>query len=349
MWGYPTFLAAFPSEFWAFEAQLFLYLVAAWFLARVLRPYSEAGVDAVFLGCCLNVFVLVYAPETLTEVPTLIVILAMAAIWVAGLCRADSWWVTVAGGLLAGVAITFRPASVFLPAVWLAGRMAQVKRLRPVHTAVAILAAALPLVPQVRENWIHARQLTPLPIKGQPWGLGTRVLRHGAMLKPAGPVSVMYQSPWTWSRPNNRDWSEWLNLNPAVSAATLVLHEFTLIDEDEIFPYPLTWNPPYRIPFQLFNNVMVALGFIGLARLWRRKEPAIRAARLPIAIYLAGFALVYAFLRTEVRYGFPVLLLLYPLAVMTVGQGRVRWVWVGAYTVAALALSEWVRSTVPPM
>src|SRR5205085_3071840 len=71
-----------------------------------------------FAGIVLNVFALVYTPESLTESVSLSLILAGAACWLALLAGPATWRPVLAGSIVVGAAVMVRPANLFAFFTW---------------------------------------------------------------------------------------------------------------------------------------------------------------------------------------------------------------------------------------
>src|ERR1019366_5430450 len=89
-YGYPLFLSAFrlverftsvPAAWLAVEFQLCIYLLAVWLLRNEIRRISWRFGQWLFVALCLNVFVLIYAAETLTESLSLSLIVLLGSCW----------------------------------------------------------------------------------------------------------------------------------------------------------------------------------------------------------------------------------------------------------------------------
>jgi hypothetical protein len=385
-YGYPLVLSllglvervtSIPLTLLSTEFQAGIYLLAAWLLRNEIQRIDLRLGRWVFVVLCLNVFVLTYAAETLTESPTLSIILLLASCWLWSVRRFRSrrWALTaLAGGVLAGFSVMVRPANLFLPVAWIAGQATLMmfrrvgprpgERVRRVAVFVLTLTAiAAPSVPQLYNNIVFGHKATPLVAFDQgrdtiAWGV--RHLKFVTGLPPVSNVDVPYINPYA-IHTNSSSPLSWYRDNPAAGIKTIFWHSFALIDQDFIYPYVVDLSPSYRIPLALINHIGIGLAVYALwlwlkaARRPGKGRPILRINAPFTACYILGVFAVYCTVRVDARYGLPLILLAGALAVPAVRHLKqlpvrrliVPAVAVAVYTTAAIAASGWMRSLAP--
>jgi hypothetical protein len=377
-YGYPWLLSGLlrlaratgaQSGLLIFEAQLALHLGAALFARRALTGralgLSSGLARLVFAALTLNVFVLSYTAEILSESVSLSLITLGAAFWLRLLQiqPGREWWINLfLGSLVAGFSVMVRPANVFFLAAWIVAvaalfvtRRVSIRRALPA-AAVLIAGLALPMLPQLANNINHYGRATPLPAaplatSQQAWGI--RSQKYATALPPAGPA-VHYANPLSAGTAVDEDRPlAWYREHPAAGMATLALHAFNMLDQDLLFTYSRDLDPWYRLPVGILNHALIALALAGFVLLVRRRKQGrdVGLAALVLLAYAAFHIAVHAPTLVEMRFGLPLLLVAAPLAAWAVAEirglpGRARLaavLWVAAYVAAALVLSGWVR------
>lgn len=385
-YGYPLFLAipvligralSIDPRIPAFLLQFGIYLSGAWLLRSEVARHSPGIARAVFLGFCLNIFVLVYVAETLTDGLTVALILLL--VWIViRLSREVRFSLVLAGSLLVGAMVMIRPGNIFLLPFWGLAVLLFSWRTRGYGAGFLLLAAAgvaLPMLPQVAHNAQYHGVYSPFPtadLRVMQHSLGIMALKYVTLIgddsfplvKYRDPVlafaqraQVFYENPFQEGRPLVWPTLDWYRLHPVAGAATVSLHVFGLLDQDLIFPYSRTLIPAYRWPVGVLNHLMLALAACGLfvaatsLKAWGVRRWMVGLLSLA---YLGGFLGVYAFTVVEARFGLPLIAFAAPLAALgavSIARQRQRWgaaaVAVCLYVVGALTLSEWIRDQSP--
>ncbi|HXN46304.1 MAG TPA: discoidin domain-containing protein, partial [Bryobacteraceae bacterium] len=387
-YGYPLFLSALrlierftsiPLTLLSSEFQLGMYLLSAWLLRSEIRRISQRLGQLVFLALCLNVFVLTYAAETLTESLslTIIVMLGWCWLWSVRVFRSRRWALAaVTGGGLAGFAVMVRPANVFLPVVWVAGQAILVmsRRVgqntgaavrRAAVLALTLAAAAAPCVPQPYNNIVFGGAATPLVVRDLgsfQVSTGIAVLKYATGLPPVPTRQIDYTNPLAHAGRVDPDHPLlWYRDNPQAGLETILMHAFAILDQDFIFPYVVDLAPSYRIPVAVLNHVGIGLAVYALW-LWIRaarrpgRRRSILCVSLPVVmLYILGVFVIYSVAAPEARFGLPIILLAAPLAATAFSQfwrlRTLRLILLGtaiaAYAAIAIAASGWMRSQSP--
>jgi len=389
-YGYPLFLSplvlierftSIPLELLAAELQCAVYLSAAWLLRSEIRRISRRLSEWVFIAFCLNVFVLGYVAETLTESLTLslITLVGWCWLWSVRSFRSRSWMLAATtGSLLAGFAVMVRPANLFLVAAWIVGQamLALRRRIGPrigeasrraAVFVLALAAVAAPCIPQFYNNIIFGRVATPLLASDLPTlqlFVGIRNLKIVYGLNPLPAVAVQYVNPFAIATSSSIDRNQplrWYRENPGAGLATIILHEFALLDQDFLFIYIVDISPPYRIPLTMINHAGIGLAVYALWLSIRartsggRRMPILRISWPVISLFIVGVCAIYGGSQVEARYGLPLILIAAPLAVGAIFQlryasGRRRALVAGMiafYTISAVLASQWMRSQSP--
>ncbi len=375
IYGYPFFLSlvvrgaaalGLPFQIAVFEVQLLLYLGAVFFLrGALIRVWPLAG-RIVFCGLLANYYVLIYAPETLTESLSITLLVFAAGCWVVAYRRSTNPLPLIAGSLAVGYAMMVRPGSAFMVVTWIIGLLIIAARKRPgvmrvmVNTALVAIFLTLPALPQLANNIAYFNKRTPLVtadlgIMQQVWGIQN--IKYATGMPPVPRGAIYYHSPfWLGTNVDMKSPWRWYVDYPGRGLLTLAIHTFNLTDQDLLFTYSRDLHPWYRVPLGVVNHGVVALGVIGLVLLGRRvvaqrEAEAIDGYVLVLALFGANLAM-YAWTAVEMRFGAVLLLLLFPLAgyaalrLWSGRNGRVLTavgVGIGVYVVAALMLSNWVR------
>jgi hypothetical protein len=390
-YGYPLFLSALrllerfttiPLALLTTEFQLCIYLLAVWLLRNEIRRIWWRFGQWLFVAFCLNVFVLIYAAEALTESLSLsiVVLLGWCWLWSVRIFRSRRWMLAAAtGGLLAGLAVMVRPANLFLPAAWIAGQAFLVlsRRIGPRpgeatrRAAVFVLmlvAVAVPSVPQFYNNIVFANAMTPLvafDLGSLQVNVGITKLKYATARPPVKALEIYYVNPFADAangiRIDPAHPLRWYRENPIAGFKTVLLHAFALLDQDLIFPFIVDLSPSYRIPLAVLNHVGIGLALWALwlwirsGRRVGRDGPLLRISLPLVMIYILGVVVIYGTACVEARFGLPLILLAAPLALAAIRHFQRlttrRLVLPGAtiavYTVLAIATSGWMRSQSP--
>jgi hypothetical protein len=376
-YGYPLFLAALLRAAdlsgiavgcLMFEAQLALYLLAAYLVRReIARLWPTFAVWA-FIGIVLNVFALSYTPESLTESVSLSLILVASACWLALLFGPTTWRAVLAGSIAVGAAVMVRPANLFALFTWTVAVAAVCIARRPKARALAAIIVALlvgvlvPMVPQYLNNVRHYGQHTalvaaPLGYNQQIWGVP--FLKYATALPPVPNPSIFYDNPFAKAGPVDAERPfAWYAQYPLAGSLTIALHIFNMLDQDLLFTYSRDLDPWYRIPLGILNHALVATALVGIALLVARarRDRLYALAAGAVIAYVVSHIALHATTAVEMRFGLPLLLLSGPAAIAAVrelARAQVSWlaplaaIVILGYTAAALVLSDWVRHQAP--
>jgi hypothetical protein len=375
-YGYPLLLSVLlraasalgaPVGFVVFEFQLALYLIGAVFVRRRIAQLWPAAAPWAFAGVVLNVFILSYLPESLTESVSLALILIAAGCWLALLAaREPPWRDVLMGSLAMGAAVVVRPANLFALAAWClaVAAICVARRPWPSRLSVALALAggvAFPLVPQYVNNvWNYGRH-TPLIVESlahnqQTWGLD---LKYATGMPPVPVAPIWYFNPLkTGSVIDPEQPLTWYAQNPLRGTLTLALHVFNMLDQDLFFVYSRDLDPWYRIPVGLVNHAVVALALIaaGLLLARTRRDRTLVLPTVALAAYVLCHLAMHVTTLVEMRFGLPLLLIAGPAALLAIRDLAERRSWrpramaaafVAVWVVAALLLSQWVRQQAP--
>ena len=378
-YGYPSAVSlvlrvaaatGIPFVVMLFAVQFTGYLGAAALLRRALAPASALAARIAFCGLLVNVFALIYTPESLTESLSLTLLVLTASLWVVQWRSGLAAWAALAGSLTAGFALAVRPGNVFVVATWCFGLALLWFRQRPSagrSAALAVLVAigiTVPVAPQLAINAAYHGKATPFPTADLghfQQVTGVRLLKYATGLPPVPKPPVPYENPLLpGTTLDEAAPLRWYVDHPGRGLATIAFHTFNLTDQDLLFTYSRDLWPWYRIPVGIVNHAAVALGVVGLVLLGRRlrrtPDPKGRDAfAVLLALLVANWA-VHAWTAVEMRFGSVILLVLFPFAAFAVHEGLAapRRPAVAAvalatalYVGAALALSGWVRDQAP--
>jgi len=358
---------AVPFVVLLFAAQFAGYAAAAASLRRALAPASTLAARIAFCGLLVNVYVLIYTPESLTESLSLTLLVLTAALWVVQWRSGLAAWAVLAGSLIAGFAFVVRPANLFVVAAWCFGLVLLGYRQRPsaartaALAAVAVVGLAAPVAPQIAINATYHGSATPLPtadIGVFQQGAGIRLLKYATGLPPVPQAPVGYRNPMLAGTVlNDTAPLAWYAEYPLRGVATTLLHTFNLTDQDLLFTYSRDLRPWYRIPLGIVNHAAVALGVVGLWLAGRRvrRDRHARDAFVALLVLLVANWAMYAWTAVEMRFGATLLLVLFPFAgyaMIDVARRGARLrravaLGTGVYVVLALTLSGWVRDQSP--
>jgi len=230
-----------------------------------------------------------------------------------------------------------------------------------VIVATLVVGVTLPMVPQYANNVRHYGEHTPLVTarlgqSQQIWGIAN--LKYATALPPVPNPSIFYGNPFAKAGPVDNDRPlAWYVQHPHAGALTLALHTFNMLDQDLLFTYSRDLDPWYRIPLGIATHAMVATALLGIALLTLRARTDRNAAlaAVTLAAFIVAHVALHATTTVEMRFGLPLLVLAGPAAIgalRAVARATIRdrvlaAIAIVAYTVAALALSDWVRQQAP--
>ena len=363
-----------PLRAVAFGFELLFHLFACYLFRRALLrtvvPTSLAKLLAASL--LLNPLVLIFTTYLLTESVSfslLIMLLANSAYLAAATGPRKLWPALTLGSLVLGAAIMVRPANVCMIPVWWGTAATGLWKAKPglakglCATVLTLLLTFVPTIPQYLNNVKYYQRPTPLLANNFSMAgvwLGVRLIKYGGCYITGTNPQVMYENPFLGNEPlDPLAPLTWYTNHPGKGIATLGLHLFNLLDQDQPFPYPTSLLPSYYPSAALANMLMVSLGFIGLIfagwHVYRRRRDALPLYCVAIAT-LACQVGVQAFYSVEARYGIPMLMVLYMFASWllayefpkpNVRKRVVLLVFAGTTTAASYPLSRWVRQQAP--
>jgi hypothetical protein len=374
-YGYPIVLSfiyraaaalGLPFLVVLFATQLTGYVGAALLFRRALRRISPFAAELAFCGLMVNYYALIYTPECLTESLSISVLLVVGAIWLDAYRGGGTLGLLLAGSLIAGSSIILRPANLFIAVAWtigvaLVGWRSPRAAVRTTSGAVLVIGTLLlPLLPQMAYNGLRFGRWTPLLAQNlgtmqQTWGI--RDIKYATAMAPIPEPAIHYVNPLSADTPidEHAPW-RWYAGHPWRGTLTLAIHTFNLLDQDLLFTYSRDLDPWYRVPLGIVNHGVVALGLVGLWYAFRHvRSKGTHTDRDCLAILLVMLGATWAmhvWTAVEMRFGFAILLALFPLAgyalvhifrarsrraALSTGVGTI------AYIVAALVLSHWVR------
>ncbi len=356
--------------------QIALWMAVVAFLARsVARQYPSAQ-PLVLLGS-LNMFVIVYQAETLSESISLSLFVLLAAIWyrLATVTRKPlhEWIGVCVGSGLAGYALETRPANLTIVLTWLLAMVllgsldslnthpqTQVTR-RFKHASLLLSAVVcgflLAFVPQVIKNYINFKHLSIFPhvALGQAqvtWGI--QYAKYATSLVPHESGGIGYHNPFFCCLDAARHPIFWYAQHPLRGLGTLSLHIFGFLDQDFLFPFIYDVKPWYRLPVFLVNHLIIVLGIMGLVALYRRaaadNDPVLKRVFWLLMVFIALSVGIHALTAVEVRFGLPILCVLgffTPLGTLSLKTMRKpAWFFCGVllYLFAAWSLSQYMST-----
>jgi hypothetical protein len=378
-YGYPFFLSLvyrgagalrLPFEVALFGLQLLQYVGVCLLFRQALARLSPFAARVALCGLLANPYVLIYAPQSLTESLSASLLVLVGAIWLHLLLGGWRSGLVLGGSLTVGAAVMVRPGNVFMVVAWglgllIVGRHQRAGAARLVLGGVlAAAGVGLPALPQMANNVREFGQWTPLLVAdlGR-WQeiLGIENLKYATAVRPLPTATVFYENPFSRGTKidEERPW-RWYLANPGRGALTLGLHTFNLVDQDLLFTYSRDLDPWYRLPLGVLNHAAVGLGVLGLLLLVRgvmsRRKAAEADALIVLGLTIAGNWAMYCWTAVEMRYGCVLLLVLFPLAgyaatsllrrrdtriALATGAGLIL------YVAASLLLSGWVRDQAP--
>ncbi len=378
-YGYPAFLVVvqgladasrLPFHLVLLEAQLLLYVGAAFLIrGQLIQQYSTAA-RIVFCGLLANYYAMIYASESLGESLSLTLTLIAAACWLRMSRDRNGGTALIIGSLIVGCAVMIRPANLFLVAAWVVGcgllavrhHVSASKML--CRLMAMLIAISLPAIPQIINNLVHYNSATPLvtyDLTGLQHNWGVKLLKYATGMPPVPQPQILYDNPLLdGTSIDTQQPLRWYVDYPVAGVATVALHVFNLTDQDLTFTYARDLDPWYRRPLSVINHAVIALGIVGFAlfarrngagRKWRPTE-----ALIGLMLLLAANLAIYSLSAVEMRFGLTLLLAMFPLAGYGIHRAiaskspRVRVAIIGfvmAYVIGAMLLSDWVRSQSP--
>jgi hypothetical protein len=378
-YGYPFLLSllirataalGWPFQVVLFEAQLFLYLAGCLFFRNALMRVAPLAARIAFYGMLADYYVLIYAPESLTESVSLTLLVVAGGCWLKAYCKGGGNWPLVSGSFVVGFAVMVRPANLFIVVAWVTGAIViglrrRIGAVRGLSQGVCVVAAlTLPMLPQLTNNVRNFGKWTPLVVfdLGQ-WqqSMGIRNIKYATGMAPVRQAEIHYYNPlWAGTTVDERVPWRWYVDNPRRGLLTLAIHTFNLTDQDLLFTYSRDLDPWYRLPLGLVNHGIVALGLLGLVLVARRvvaEGPNEQLDGLFVLLVMTGTNVaMLCWTAVEMRFGAVLLLVLFPFATYAIrrlireGAARTLVVTTGAvaiYVALALQLSGWVRDQAP--
>ncbi len=369
-YGYPLFVSLATgfrqtspetARSLVFAAQLFLYLAASLYAARVVERVfgSPRFFYGTYLALALNPIALIRATELLSDLLSAI-LLAVALF--ASLERSHAVRRASLAFLALGLAIAVRPANlVALPALailWAIRSRVYGEKLRAV-VLPAVVAVALCLAPQLLSNVRGYGVWNPLladRLYANQAGWGMAILKYGTVVADGIDPRLLYRNPLYV--PGVASPRAFLAARPGAYVKTLALHGFAMVDQDHVYTFIREARPWYRWPLSLANYAFLFLAFFGLAvgaLEWRDTAPRLyfAGALLVCAAYVA----IYLPVAVENRFSTPLYLLLAPAAVAAIAwlsrrrSGTVLAVAIagGGFVAACVQLSLWLSKQAPAL
>lgn len=367
-YGYPLFLAAArgfrdlapeTAHALAAAAQVLLHLaaslaaaVAAGRLFRDRRAFS-----VVFAAAALDPILLLRATEMLSDSPA--ASLAGLSVFLSLPRGRRPALRAFAAFLSAGAAAALRPASiVLLPALALVWILRARRYREPLVRSLAagLLAAVLPLAPEVASNARAYDRWTPLVVDGlyrdqAVWGTG--MLKYGTSLVPARAPQIVYTNPFV---PGGGSPAELVRTRPLAYAKTLAGHLFAMFDQDSPYTYVESLRPSARWPLSLLNYAFLFLALAGMALgLARVSAPGDSILYFAAALLSSGaLVAIYLPVAVESRFSVPLYLLLTPAAAHAVlwlsrrrsGTIVASAIAGGGFVAACVQLSRWMTTLI---
>jgi hypothetical protein len=383
-YAYPLFLAAFlmvmaddPMRVhWAVAVvQLLFHLV----MAAVVGSAVGHALGKRWLGL-LTYLLLASSPVLLIQTTELLtdslsattIGLAVAPLivaWRADLATRRLVWLMAASLFCASLSAAIRPANaiviVAVVALW-GFRSVSFRSPSWRWLPVVVVALALPLLPQVLSNYRAYRTPHPLIVTSlyeMQLDFGATMIKYGTTLVPGKPNQLRYDNPFM--PPGGLTARELWQASPLGYVATLALHGFALLDQDQPFTYVYELHPWYR--WYLAVGVYLFWSIAAVGTVWAVRRAISRRALEPmtwtlIAPAMVGAAYIAVYLPTavEVRYGTPLFLLATPAVAIgltrIVGSVRERprrlvaWAaGAAAILVACASLSAWITQQAPSL
>jgi hypothetical protein len=363
-----------PLRAVAFEFELLFHLFACYMFRFAIQRTTlpQAVGRALAISLLLNPLVLIFTSYLLTESVSfslLILLLAASAYLTAATNTGRIYRAVSLGSLVLGSSIMIRPTNVCMAPVWWGVVAATLWRLHPRRAktlfvvGLTILLTFLPMAPQWLNNVTYYHRATPLlanNVSNLGVLVGIRLIKYATAEAPNLDPRVMYENPFFGSEPfDPASPLSWYVNHPLKGLATIGLHIFNLLDQDQPFPYTPTLLPAYYPAAALANMLLVCFGLIGvLVAGWRVfHRQCVGAPLYGVAVATLACQIgMQALFSVEARYGIPLLMLLYMFAAwLVVDQGpkakmRSRVVVLTLAvtgTCVAYPLSLWVRQQSP--
>jgi len=378
-YGYPSLLGGMlwlarllgvESRWFVFELQLLLHLLGADAVRRALAITSASPTNrrVVYCSLLLNPVVLIYPAYAITESVSLTLTMLLFACSVRSIFGDTPLLALGAGSFLCGLVVMIRPSNLFLSVPWTLVVLVTLLRRtgswrRAAAWAVPLsLAAAVPLLPQVRNNVVFFDVLSPLPagdLRKLQHAYGVQMLKYATACIPGQAPEVPYLNPLADQDAATEPSLGWYAVHPLAGLATAALHIFNVLDQDLPLPYNTTLTPWYYPAVSIANLAVVAVGSLGLGVAVRRMRGRPGRRRLllwAVVMALACHLGLHSTVAVETRFGAPALMILYPFAALTSGYAlRIRrrrssialLATVIALVAAGTALSGWVRDQAP--
>ena len=363
-----------PLRATVFAFDLLFHLLACYtFRVALLRTTLPPGMARWSTACLLlNPFVIIFTTYLMTESVSfslLILLMAVSAYVISEVNRPRLLWAFALGSVILGGSIMVRPANVCMVPVWFGAVVAALWHSRftlPKRAFSLVMAAVLttaPMVPQWINKVRYYGKSTPLVAndfsRAGVW-LGIRIIKYSTAHIPGVDPQVMYANPLLGTEALSIEKPfAWYTSHPGKGLATLGLHVFDLLDQDQPFPYTTTLLPPYYPYAALANWLMVSLGVAGLVMAGKRIRRCKRDSALLYALAVATLICqlgIQTFFSVEARYGIPLLMILYVFAAWLARfelPALNRPVRAGillcalSVTAASYPLSLWVRQQAP--
>lgn len=314
-YGYPLFLSWLTwisgldhlrLSIAAGVAQYALYLGGVLVLAHALRSQGRIG-QAVVAGLLLNPWLLAQVTDSLTEAPTLILLVWIAAVTLlAGRASGPVRYgaLTFCAAALVAATVIVRPGSLVIAFAWhlamvlgLALRRSDY-RWWALHVLGVLASAAIVWGPQAAYNYAVADRLAfPLICKlgdlQLSWGI--RLWRYETLVGPQGAAPWYYPNPLFADRVPTGPAALWYAQYVGAGAVTLIAHVFNAFSIHYLFTYVRDLQPWYG---SLLKALSWAVALAGAYQLWHatrhswRRRACWRAAtpELPMLAFLGlGF------------------------------------------------------------
>jgi hypothetical protein len=328
----------------------------------------------------LTYFLIVLSPVLLIQATELLTdSLSASAIGLAVIPLVVSWRRDLPTGQLIGLMVVslfcaalsaaIRPANAIIIVAVVGLWVVRAALLRtPSWRWVPLLAVvlAVPLLPQSLSNYRAYKTPHPLIVTSlyeSQIDFGAQMIKYGTNLVPGKPNQLRYDNPFL--PPGAQTASDLMKASPLGYVATLGLHAFALLDQDQPFTYVFDLHPWYR--WYLAVGIYLFWCVAGVGTTWavwrvvktRTIEPMTWAVVAP-ALVGAAYIGVYLPSAVEVRYGAPLFLLAAPAAAIGLGQivcsvradrrRIVAWAAGAAVIVVACAsLSAWITQQAPSL
>lgn len=365
--------------------QFLLYLAASYALRGEIAAFSLPVARLVFIGLCVNIYILSLVVEVLSEAPSLILYLLMIGLWLQMLQRitlpqlSQGWprlkWLggmCALLGFLVGFSAMIRPANytfvVPLLAAWLTLVFSIYRQpaLPKKHKGAVVMLLGMALgfsaavVPQWLINRIYYDTLSLSSAENNLWWAqvpGVLYMKYQTTYQNAtlialnpffGQTFLDHSSPLRW----------YVDY-PFRALGFLFLKLFNMLDHDYFFTYIWKIRPWWRLPLSVFNHAGIGLAVLGFwvwfRQSWKRVVHFDGLALWMLLIFVGSSMALNLTTAADMRYGIIMIQAAFPLAVYGINYSRQQspavhrkhYVGVSVYCVLALILSEWVRYHTP--